>query len=94
MKPYYLEVGWSADDFHAARIALKACRDINPDDPVAAAKMIIEVWRVLNEARGPVEREADRRNLHGPNDGSHYWWEMLNLKNRIEAVITKATAKQ
>ena len=94
MKPYNLEVGWSADELAAACEALKACRQINPENPIAAAQAISELWRLINDAHPAIEDEAERREQAFFGQIEPYWREMRELVNRIEALISKATARE
>ncbi|MBO0858176.1 MAG: hypothetical protein J2P21_06905 [Chloracidobacterium sp.] len=45
MKAYYLEVDWSADDLHVARIALRSYKEINADNPQTAAEALPGFFR-------------------------------------------------
>jgi len=94
MKSYNLEVGWSGDELAAACEALKACRKINPENPIAAAQAISELWQLINDATPAIEAEAERREQAFFGQIEPYWTEMRDLAERIEALILKAMAKE
>lgn len=96
MQSYNLEVGWSADDLHAARTALKACKEIEPENPIDVAEKLPDIWQLLKDALPIIEDEANRRDAsmqrHGENQCVQpYWREMRELADRIEAIIFQTT---
>lgn len=88
MKPYNLEVSWSADDYAVASKALKACKKIDAD-PLAIAKMIPAIWQLLQDALPIIEDEADRRDAAQARDeyDETYYSEMRELVDRLGSII-------
>jgi len=83
MQPYNLEVSWSADDFAAASKALKACKEINPDNPMAVAERIFDVFALIQQARPIIEEEAERRDHALAPGKSEYYREMRDLSDQM-----------
>ncbi len=82
MKPYNLEVSWSANDYHTASTALKACKLINPENPIAAAEAMPEIFRLLQDA------VADAFKVTHKRLDPHKWL------NEANAAILKALEKE
>lgn len=79
--------------------AVNAAREINLENPLAAAEAMPEIWRLINDAFPIIEEEAERREFAKPSaeylaqssdQEKEYHGEMRELADRIEALITKA----
>src|SRR5262245_32217718 len=72
--------------------AWNACAEINPENPIAAAEAMPEIWRALNDALPIIEAEADQRDDAGQYEKScegSYWREMRDLAERIDVILLK-----
>jgi len=78
--------------------AVNGCKEINPENPAAAAAAISEMWQLIKDVRPVIEAEEELRQYahYVPDhaDPNGYWTEMIDLAERIEGLISRATAKE
>ena len=73
--------------------ATNACKEINGENPMAAAQAISEMWQFINDAKPAIEAEAENRAAALFGHSEYYYRQTRELVDRLEALISKAMRK-